>query len=151
MSDRHLVLAVFPTEPAADNAVVALKRSDIAHGDAIGILVLDGNGDLKQEKCGSRSVGKGAAIGGVLVLLGPAALGAGILGGAFAGGFHHKSLGLSDDDKARLEGELASGKAAVGVLADVRNAPAIAEFLIEFGGAPQTHELSDEVIAAASA
>src|SRR5436190_24288298 len=80
-----------------------------------------------------------------------AALGAGILGGAFAGGLHHKSLGLSDDDKACLEGELASGKAAVGVLADVQNAPAIGEFLIEFGGAPQTHELSDEAIAAASA
>jgi hypothetical protein len=150
MSDRHLVLAVFPDEPAADRAVVALKRSDIAHGDAIGLLALDADGKLKQEKVGARSVGKGAAIGGVLVLLGPAAVGVGVLGGAFVGGLHHKSLGLSDDDKARLGGELTSGKVAVGVLADLETAPAISEFLTEVGGTPETHELSDEAVAAAA-
>ena len=67
----------------------------------------------KQDKVGARSTGKGAAIGGVLLLLGPAALGVGIIGGAAAGALHHKSLGLSDADKARLTTELTAGKAAV--------------------------------------
>ena len=68
MSDRHLVLAVFPDEPAADNAAAALKDSGIADGDAIGILALDDKGKLKQDKVGARSTGKGAAIGGLLFL-----------------------------------------------------------------------------------
>ncbi len=96
MADRQLVLAVFPDEPAADNAAGALKDSGIAHGDAIGILALDGKGKLKQDKVGARSTGKGAAIGGVLFLAGPAILGVGVLGGTAAGALHHKNLGLSD-------------------------------------------------------
>ena len=40
MAHRQLVLAVFPDEPAADSAAEALKKSDIADGDAIGVLVL---------------------------------------------------------------------------------------------------------------
>ena len=78
MADRQLVLAFFPDEPAADNAAAALKDSGIAHGDAIGILALDSNGKLKQDKVGARSTGKGAAIGGVLFLSsGTALLGVG--------------------------------------------------------------------------
>jgi hypothetical protein len=75
MADRQLVVAVFPDELAADNAAVALKDSGIAEGDAIGILALDSDGKLKQDKVGARSTGKGAAVGGVLLLLRPAALG----------------------------------------------------------------------------
>ena len=74
MAKRQLVLAVFPDEPAADSAASALKESGIAHSDAIGILVLDDNGNLKQDKVGARSVGKGAAIGGVIAVVGTAVL-----------------------------------------------------------------------------
>src|SRR4051812_50012355 len=66
MADRHLVLAVFPDEPAADSAAAALKDSGIAHKEAIGVLALDSDGKLKQDKVGKRSAGKGAAIGGVI-------------------------------------------------------------------------------------
>jgi hypothetical protein len=66
MANRQLVLAVFPDELAADSAAVALKESGIADGDAIGILVLDADGKLKQDKVGAHSTGKGAAIGGVI-------------------------------------------------------------------------------------
>jgi hypothetical protein len=66
MANRQLVLAVFPDELAADSAAVALKDSGIADGDAIGILALDADGKLKQDKVGAHSVCKGAAIGGVL-------------------------------------------------------------------------------------
>jgi hypothetical protein len=151
MSDRQLILAVFPDEIAADSAAVALKDSGIADGDAIGILALDAAGKLKQDKVGARSTGKGAAVGGVLALMGPVALGAGVLGGVAAGALHHKNLGLTDADKARLTTELNSGKAAVGVMAHYDTAPAVSKRLDQLGGAPETHELSDKALAAASA
>ncbi len=151
MSDRQLVLSVFTDELAADTAATALKDSGVADGDAIGILVLDSDGKLKTDKVGARSTGKGAAIGGVLLLLGPAALGVGVLGGAVAGSLHHKNLGLSDADKDRIAGELTSGKAAVGVMAHPESAPAVAGKLTELGGAPETYEISEEAEAAAVA
>jgi uncharacterized membrane protein len=151
MADRQLVLAVFPDEFAADDAAVKLKKSGIADGDAIGILALAANGKLKQDKVGARSTGKGAAVGGVLFLLGPAVLGVGVLGGAAAGALHHKNLGLSDADKARLTVELNEGKAAVGVLAHFDAAPAISARLTQLGGSPQAHELTDEALQAATA
>ena len=150
MAHRQLILAVFPDELAADNAAVALKESGIADGDAIGILALDSSGKLQQDKVGARSTGKGAAIGGVLFLLGPAVLGVGVLGGAAAGALHHKNLGLTDADKARLTVELTEGKAAVGVMAHYDTAPAISDRLTQLGGTPETHELTDEAIAAAT-
>jgi len=100
---------------------------------------------------GARSTGKGAAVGGVLVLLGPAALGVGVLGGAAAGALHHKSLGLTDADKARLTVDLSEGRAAVGVLAHVDTAPAISDRLTQLGGTAQAHELTDEALEAAAA
>lgn len=150
MADRQLILAVFPDELAADNAAIALKESGIADGDAIGILALDSHGKLKQDKVGARSTGKGAAIGGVLFLLGPAVLGVGVIGGAAAGALHHKNLGLTDADKARLTVELTEGKAAVGVMANFDTAAAISDRLTQLGGAPETHELTDEAIEAAT-
>ena len=150
MADRQLILAVFPDELAADNAAMALKESGIADGDAIGILALDSHGKLKQDKVGARSTGKGAAIGGVLFLLGPAVLGVGVIGGAAAGALHHKNLGLTDADKARLTVELTQGRAAVGVMAGFDTAPAISDRLTQLGGTPETHELTDEAIEAAT-
>ena len=151
MADRQLVLAVFADEPAADNAADALKDSGIAHGDAIGILALDSKGKLKQDKVGARSTGKGAAIGGVLFLAGPAILGVGVIGGTAAGALHHKNLGLSDADKARLTVELTAGKAAVGVLAHSDTAPAISDRLTQLGGTTEAHEPTDETLQAAAA
>jgi hypothetical protein len=150
MSDRQLVLGVFPDEPAADSAAAALEDSGIAHGDAIGILVLDSEGKLKQDKVGARSTGKGAAVGGVLLLLGPAALGVGVVGGAAAGALHHKGLGLTDADKERLSGELTAGKAAVGVLAGFETVPAISNRLTQLGGTPEAHQVTDEALQAAA-
>jgi hypothetical protein len=150
MSDRHLVVGVFPDERRADNAAVALKDSGIARGDAIGILVLDSHGKLKQDKVGARSTAKGAAVGGVLLLLGPALLGVGVIGGTAAGALHHKGLGLSDADKARLTVELNAGKAAVGVLAHYETAPAISDRLTQLGAASETHSLTEDALQAAA-
>ena len=106
MADRHLVLAVFPDELAADSAAAALKDSGIAHHDAIGILALDADGKLKQDKVGAHSTGKGAAIGGVIGVFTAAFLGPAVLVGVGVGALHHKNLGMSDADKSRLTEEL---------------------------------------------
>src|SRR4051794_34421218 len=151
MAKRQLVLAVFPDELAADAAAEALKESGIAHGDAIGILALDAGGKLKQGKVGAHSTGKGAAIGGVIAVVGPALLGPAVLGGVAVGALHHKNLGLSDADKARLAVDLNAGKAAVGVMAHFDTAPAISDRLTQLGGTPERHELTDEAVEAAGA
>ena len=151
MSDRQLVLAFFPDEPAADSAAAALKDSGIAHHDAIGILALDSHGKLKQDKIGARSTGKGAAIGGVIGVFTTAFLGPAVLAGVAVGALHHKNVGLSDADKARLTVELNAGKAAVAVMAHSDTAPAISDELTQLGGTSESHELSDEALQAAGA
>ena len=151
MANRQLVLAVFPDELAADDAAVKLKKSGIADGDAIGILALAPNGKLKQDKVGAHSTGKGAAIGGVIAVFSTALLGPAVLAGTAVGALHHKNLGLSDDDKARLAVELNDGKAAVGVMAHFDTAPAVSDRLVEFGGTPERYELTEEVVQAAAA
>ena len=149
MAHRQLVLAVFPDEPAADSAAEALKDSGIADGDAIGILVLDADGKLKQDKVGAHSTGKGAAIGGVIAVFSTAILGPAVLAGMGVGALHHKNLGLSDGDKARLTVELNAGKAAVGVMAPFDTAPAISDRLAQAGGTPERYDLTDEALQAA--
>src|SRR3954467_6914274 len=151
MANRQLVLAVFPDELAADSAAVALKDSGIADGDSIGILALDANGKLKQDKVGARSTAKGAAIGGVIAVFSTALLGPAVLGGVAVGALHHKNLGLSDADKARLTVDLNAGKAAVGVMSHFDTAPAVSDRLTQLGGAPESHELTDEAFEAAGA
>jgi|1185.fasta_scaffold200865_2 hypothetical protein len=149
MASRQLVLALFPDELAADTAALALKESDIAHGDAVGILALDESGKLKQDKVGARSVGKGATIGGVVAVFSAAVLGPAVIVGATAGALHHKHVGLSDAEKARLTAELQSGRAAVAVMAHFDTAPAIADRLTQLGGAPESYPLADEALEAA--
>jgi hypothetical protein len=67
------------------------------------------------------------------------------------GALHHKNLGLSDADKARLTVELQAGKAAVGVMAHFDTAPAISDRLTQLGGTPERYELSDDALQAAEA
>jgi hypothetical protein len=151
MADKQLVLSFFADESAADAAATDLKGSGVASGDAIGLLVLDAAGNLKVDKVGARSWGAGAGIGACLLVLGPAALGVGILGGTAAGGLHHKGLKLSDEDKARISADLGAGKAAVGVLARIGDAPVIQERLTELGGATSSHDVVDEAALQAAA
>lgn len=151
MADRQLVLAFFPDEARADNAAAVLKDSGLAHHDAIGILVLDSHGKLKQDKIGARSTGKGAAIGGVIGVFTTAVLGPAVLAGVVVGALHHKNVGLTDADKAHVTAELNAGKAAVAVMARIETVSAISDELTQLGGTTQSHELSDEALQAAAA
>lgn len=146
MADKRVVLAIFGSEAAADAAVASLKSTDLAEGDAIGVLVPDGSGGIKTEKVGTHSTGKGAGIGLVLGLLGPVGVGAGVVGGGLLGRLHHKGLGLSESDRDRIAGELAGGKAAVGVLSDAKQAGPVQAHLASLGGAPEEHSVTEEAL-----
>jgi predicted flap endonuclease-1-like 5' DNA nuclease len=151
MSSKTVVLAFFKDEAAADDAVESLKAWDKRDNDvklsSIGVLVLDDKGKIKTHKLGSRSVGKGAGIGLLLAVIAPPTLLAGVIGGGLLGAFHHKGLGLKAEERDRIAAQLSGGKAAVGVLADAREAEAIQGKLIDLGGTTEVHEVPEEVVA----
>ncbi len=162
--NQQLVLAFFENEAAADAAVAALKQWDKANDaiklGAIGILAKDDKGKIKTQKLGKRAGGKGAkslAVVGVVagVLSGGLTILAGAVGGAVLGGvlgsFFHAGLGLSKDDLARIDGELDGGKAAIGLVVEAEEADAVTAKLAELGGAPETHEVTDEAVEQATA
>lgn len=155
MSDKQVVISVFENEGAADAAVDSLKSWDKVSKDvklgAIGVLVLDEKGQVKTQKMGKRSTGKGAGIGVVLAIVAPP-LGAGtVVAGGLLGALHRKGLGLDEADRERLSAQLASGKAAVGVLARTDEADVIASKLKELGGDSEVHEATDEALEQAAA
>jgi uncharacterized membrane protein len=144
MGNKIVVLAVFANEGAADSAAQTLKDSGLASHDAIGVLVLNEKGEVKTEKVGKRSTGKGAGIGLALALFTPVGLGVGLVGGGLVGALHHKGLGLDKADRERLGSALTDGKAAVGVLAPVSEADAVSTKLTELGGTTESHAVSDD-------
>jgi hypothetical protein len=158
MASKQLVLAIFESESDADDAAQALKHWDDEREDiklkSTGILVLDEHGNLKADKVGRRSTGKGAGIGLVLAMATPVGAAA-VIGGAALGALHHKGLGIKQAERDRLGEELAGGKAAVGTVVESSQADAVADKLAELGGIAQTHEIDDaamaEVDAAAAA
>jgi hypothetical protein len=151
MASKQLVLAIFESEADADAAAQALKDWDDASSDiklkSTGILVLDDNGNLKTDKVGRRSTGKGAGIGIILAMATPIGLAAGVIGGAALGALHHKGLGVKQEDRDRLGQELTGGKAAVGTVVDSSQAEAVSAKLAELGGTPESHEVDDAALA----
>lgn len=110
MANHTVVIAIFNDEGSADAAATSLKDSGAAKGDAIGVLVLDEDGNLKAEKVGKRSWGKGAGIGAVVALCTPVGLAAGVIGGGLLGALHQKNLGLDEADRERISSELERGQ-----------------------------------------
>jgi uncharacterized membrane protein len=151
MAKQQLVLAFFANEASADGAVNAIKQWDKASKEiklgAIGVLVKDDKGKIKTHKLGSRKTGTGAVLFALAGLLsgGMTVVGGAVIG-AIVGSLFHKGLGMSKEDLARIGGELDGGKAAVAILADPQEAPAVSAKLAELGGKPESHELSEEVV-----
>jgi predicted flap endonuclease-1-like 5' DNA nuclease len=155
MAGNTVVLGFFNDEAAADDAVESLKQWDKEEAsvklDAIGVLVLDEKGNVKAHKLGRRSLGKGAGIGLILAVVAPPTLLAGVIGGGVLGAFHHKGLGLKEEDRDRIASQLTNGRAAVGVLVAEDEAEAVSAKLSEIGGQPETHEVPQEAMAEAEA
>ena len=150
MADHRMVLGIFPDEAAADAAVVSFKeweKADNVVSRPIGILVSDDDGQIKEHKLGSRAGKRGAGIGLVLAVIAPPTLLAGMVGGGILGHFYHKGLGLTDADRERIAGELAGGKAAIGVLVEEDPEVAmISKKLTDLGGVAETHEITQEAL-----
>ena len=136
MTNKVVVLAIFKDEAAADAAAHSLKDSGLAEDDAIGVLVLDHKGEVKVDKVGKRSTGKGAGIGLALALFSPVGLAAGVIGGSALGALHHKGLGLDREERDRIAAALGDGKAAVGVLAPAAETVAVMAGLTELEETP---------------
>ncbi len=151
MASKQLVLAIFDSEAAADDAAEALKTWEKATDDiklkSVGVLVLDDNGKIKVDKVGRRSTFKGAGIGVILAMATPIGMAAGIVGGAALGALHHKGLGIPNDERERIGRELAGGKAAVGVVSDSSETEVISNKLYKLGGSPETHDIDDAALA----
>jgi hypothetical protein len=155
MADKQLVLGIFADEAAADTAVESLnawgKATDGVNLGPVGVLVVDDKGQIKEHKLGARSGKKGAGIGLVLAIIAPPTLLAGLVGGGILGHFHHKGLGLTQEDRERIIAELSGGKAAVGVLVDPVEADVVSIQLKSLGGTAEVHDVSDEALEAVAA
>jgi hypothetical protein len=153
---KQLVLALFADEAAADQAVAEIKNWDKASDEvklgAIGVLVKDEKGKIKTHKLGSRKTKNGAIIGVLLgVVSGGITVLGGLIGGALAGSLFHKGLSISKEEQAKLDAELNSGKAAVGLMVDADEVKLVNAKLVELGGAPAVYEVSDAVVEEAAA
>src|SRR3954464_7462555 len=146
MAEKRLVISIFDGEADAHAAADALKDTRATVDDAVAVLVLDKNGELKTHKTGTTSGGKGMAAGAVLGLLGPVGLGIGVLGGGLLGKLHHKNLGLDDASRERIGAALRGGKAAVGVLADTSEGAAGAAILVGRGADTAARELDEAAL-----
>lgn len=155
MADHRMVLGIFADEAAADVAVKSLMAWE-SDNDVVprpvGVLVADEKGQIKEHRLGQRSGKAGAGIGLVLAVIAPPTLLAGMVGGGILGHFHHKGLGLTDEDRERIVAELTGGRAAVGVLVEEdMEAAMISRKLTDLGGVAEVHEVTDEALEAVAA
>ena len=156
--DSHVIIAYFPGPDKADEAANQLKAWDKAT-DAIklggmGILTWK-DGKVHTRKVGARATGSGAKWGTILgatagilsggvTLIGGAVAGA--ASGAVAGALFHKNLGLSDDDKARLDKKLQDGGAAVVVVAEGDEVEPTKAELASLGGEVEDYTVPEETV-----
>jgi uncharacterized membrane protein len=155
MTDKLVVLGIFPDEGLANSAVEVLKEWDKAEKsiklDAMGVLVADAYGELKTQSVGRGTLGKGAGLGLALAMLTPVGLVAGVVGGGLVGALHKKGLGLKPEVREQLGWDLSDGSAAVGVLVAAEMTGAVEAKLTELGATIKSLELSDEALAEAQA
>ena len=154
--NRHVVIAYFADVAAASNAAAELKSWDKANDavklGGVGILHWE-DGKIKTKKVGQRATGKGAAWGtalgatlgilsGGVTLIGGALVG--VTAGALTGALFHKGVGLSDDDKGRLEEHLKSGGATIVAMADEDEVQMTSEELTRLGGTVENYQVPAE-------
>lgn len=127
---NKLVWGLFEDMATAETAAFAMKGWDKASKDvklgAIGAIYKNKKGSIKTKKFGSRNIGKGAAIGAIVGVVGallPAVtlvggLAAGAVGGGAIGLFSKKGLGLSNDELKQISDAIHGDQTVLLVLAD---------------------------------
>ncbi len=147
MLTKKLVLVLFPSVHDAEAAADAMKATRLVEGDAMGVIALD-DGQLRVDKIGGRSWGAGGLIGAGAMILGTGGLGLGIIAGSLVGGLHRKSLGMTEDDRARLADALRGGEAALGIKVLPEDWARVMVELEKLGGRPESYEVAEEVLEA---
>ncbi len=161
----NLVVAYYINRAAAEEVVEELKEWDKANDSiklgAIAVLTVNkSSGYLQAEEMGETNAKKGALWGaGIGVVAGILTAGIGlipgiILGSAAGGGmgaFNHKSIGLSDEERAEMAEKLRYGGAAIAVMADSFEVEATKAELVRLGGESVDYAIPAETTAAISA
>ena len=157
--NKNLIIAYFPEAKAAKDAAKKLKQWDKVTKDiklgGIGVITLDKKGKLKTHKVGERTTSSGAKWGvalgaaagilsGGIGLIGGVVAGAGV--GAVGGALFHKSLGMKDDDKARLEAHLQNGGATLVVMVDDYEVSPTKAELTNLGGSVEHYAVSEATV-----
>jgi uncharacterized membrane protein len=155
----HVIIAYFAGKDQAATAADEIqewdKADDAVKLGGIGILTSK-NGKIKTHKLvrarSGRAAKWGLALGatagilsGGVTLVGGAVAGAAV--GAVGAKLFHQSLGLSDEDNARLEQRLADGKAAVVVMAAADEAGATKAELATLGGEVEDYKIPEATLA----
>jgi uncharacterized membrane protein len=150
LSDRpEPVIALFgsvvPAETAARRLRGWMSSNPLAELEAMGLLTKADTGRIAMRKLGPRETRKGAVIGlfaGALVAAKADGLGvfeglaAGAAAGGAAGSFFRKDVRLSRQTRSRIALRLSPDGAAVVVSVPARQATAVLEKLVEYGGTP---------------
>ena len=155
----HVIISYFSGKDLAATAADEIQEWDHANDaiklGGIGILTWD-DGKIKTHKLtrasGKRGAKWGLALGAAAgILSGGVTVVGGAVAGAAAGAvgakLFHKSLGLSDEDKARLEKRLRDGSAALVVMAAEDEAAATKAELAALGGMVEDYQVPEETMA----
>ncbi len=134
--------AVVPAETAA-RRLLGWMSSDI---ETTALLTKADNGRLAVRKLGPRETRKGAAVGVVIGALAAATtsggpslfkgVAVGASAGAAIGAFFRKDVQLSHHTRSRIAHLLSPDGAALVVVVPTRQAAAVTEKLVEYGGTP---------------
>jgi len=156
---NNVIIAYFAGPDVAATAGDEIRDWDKANDDiklgGIGILTWD-NGEIKTNKLARASSGTGAKWGLALgaaagILSGGATLVAGAVAGAAVGAvgakLFHQNLGLTDEDKARLEQRLSTGSAALVVMAAEDEVEPTKAQLALLGGNVEAYRVPEETVA----
>jgi hypothetical protein len=143
------VIALFDSVAVAETAARRIEAwtGSSSHGrlESLGVLVKADNGAISLRKLGPRETRNGAAVGLVAGALSACAteglsmvrgLVAGAAGGGAVGWLFRKNLRLSATTRSRIGVRLRPGGAAVLAVVPVRDAAAVTEKLMEYGGVP---------------
>jgi hypothetical protein len=150
LSDKpEPVIALFdsalPAEWAARRLSGWMRSDPFGQLEAMGILAKAGDGTVSMQKVGPRQTWKGAGIGLLTGALTASAVGeltmlqglaAGAAGGGAAGSLFRRNPRLSHETRSRIASQLSPGGAAVVAVVPPRQAAAVTEKLVEYGGAP---------------
>jgi uncharacterized membrane protein len=156
-TDR-VIVAYYPSSEDAERAAYGIQAWDRANDDiklgGVGLLIWQDD-KTKTYKLSRADAGKGAkwglALGAVTGILSG---GITLLGGAVVGGaagavgakLFYKDLGLSDDDRAKMEQRLRQGELALVVMASEAEVAPTQAVLKELGGDVENYQVPEEML-----